>query len=440
VHSDAKKRSGDSRSQSEISALTALRDEREKLTAQWAALDAEIAALESRRAARAREKAVSRAAARSRIYRDGNPRDTPAHREIARRYAWQAWQREKCLRIEPGRTGESKLIALIRMRELERIFSSRYGPILPDDDAGREDLMIAAHHIAHLGGDAESHIASWARLWAPWMTDDELEAITADVMTGPRKFRADTLGRRLRLSQGEREDLAITTIGAVHFNAAQRKAARKHRRWTNERARRRAQGAKPRADYQANAISCSKPWQALGISRATWYRRRRFGPENRAGSGGSTCPESTSEALSRHETSPWPAVDLRLVAGDLSHSAPSGPRAASLASPCLLASPPARPNSGRVNNPFTGSLCDEGLTTEDSSSARWRSLQEAALARDAHTCTVPGCGQRAVAVNYIDPWRDSGTNVLTNLKSMCDKHAQYIESLRAAFRWKHRRR
>jgi transcriptional regulator with XRE-family HTH domain len=29
----------------------------------------------------------------------------------------------------------------------------------------------------------------------------------------------------------------------------------------------------PRADYLANSISRSKPWEALGISRATWYRR-----------------------------------------------------------------------------------------------------------------------------------------------------------------------
>jgi hypothetical protein len=266
-------------------------------------------------------------------------------------------RREKCLRIEPGRTGESKLLALIRMRELEQIFSSRYGSILPNDDAGRDDLTIAAHHIAHLGGDAARHIAAWARLWAPWMTADELKAFTADVMTGPCKFRADTLGRRLRLLQREREDLAITTIGASDFDAEQRKVARNHRRRANEQARRRARGAKPRADYEANAISRFTPWQALGISRATWYRRRRFDPET-GRVGGSSLPKLVSEALSKHETSPWPAVNVRLVAGDLSHGAPSGPHAASLASPCLLAPPPARPNSRRGDNTGDDSLCE----------------------------------------------------------------------------------
>lgn len=31
--------------------------------------------------------------------------------------------------------------------------------------------------------------------------------------------------------------------------------------------------AEPREQYLANAISRAKPWEALGISRATWYRK-----------------------------------------------------------------------------------------------------------------------------------------------------------------------
>jgi hypothetical protein len=36
------------------------------------------------------------------------------------------------------------------------------------------------------------------------------------------------------------------------------------RRWVRE----------PRADYLARSVEAAKPWVALGISRATWYRRR----------------------------------------------------------------------------------------------------------------------------------------------------------------------
>lgn len=31
--------------------------------------------------------------------------------------------------------------------------------------------------------------------------------------------------------------------------------------------------ALPRAEYEANSISRAKPWEALGISRTTWYNK-----------------------------------------------------------------------------------------------------------------------------------------------------------------------
>ena len=31
--------------------------------------------------------------------------------------------------------------------------------------------------------------------------------------------------------------------------------------------------AMPRAEYESNSITKAKPWVALGMSRATWYRK-----------------------------------------------------------------------------------------------------------------------------------------------------------------------
>ena len=31
--------------------------------------------------------------------------------------------------------------------------------------------------------------------------------------------------------------------------------------------------ALPRAEYEASSLTRSKPWEALGMSRATWYRK-----------------------------------------------------------------------------------------------------------------------------------------------------------------------
>lgn len=36
--------------------------------------------------------------------------------------------------------------------------------------------------------------------------------------------------------------------------------------------------SQPRADYLANSLTRSKPWERLGISRATWYRRGKPEP------------------------------------------------------------------------------------------------------------------------------------------------------------------
>ena len=38
--------------------------------------------------------------------------------------------------------------------------------------------------------------------------------------------------------------------------------------------------AVPREEYEANSINRSKPWEALGMSRATWYRKGK--PATRA--------------------------------------------------------------------------------------------------------------------------------------------------------------
>jgi len=49
-------------------------------------------------------------------------------------------------------------------------------------------------------------------------------------------------------------------------------------------ARRRAAGAVDRATYEANSASRQKPWEALGMSRASWYRAGKPTPAVETGS------------------------------------------------------------------------------------------------------------------------------------------------------------
>jgi hypothetical protein len=184
-------------------------------------------------------------------------------REIRRRY--RAKNRERKLSM-----------AALRIAELRRLFQARYGDELPDDDAGRADARLMAQHLARRPGDQRRRIVSWCETWAPWMPADELEQLIADVIDKPRKWRADTLAAKLNLTDAERRKHRITTIGAVDRTKAERLADRKQRKREAARARRQARGAKPRKQYESTSATATKPWLALGISRATWYRHARL--------------------------------------------------------------------------------------------------------------------------------------------------------------------
>lgn len=187
------------------------------------------------------------------------------HREIEVRYAWNARQQ----RFDRG---SPKLTTRLRMRDIERLFTHRYGTELPDDDAGLEDLELAAHHIAHLDGNAERHILDWAWMWAPWLwyrDDINPEEFAHRIATSPRRYKADTLAVKLRLTKDERDALGITTIRAIGWTTQMMADLRRKKKRWREAARRRATGAKSRLDSAAQ----TKPWEAMGMSRATWYRR-----------------------------------------------------------------------------------------------------------------------------------------------------------------------
>jgi hypothetical protein len=94
-------------------------------------------------------------------------------------------------------------------------------------------------------------------------------------MANPRNFRADPLAKRIRLTDERRARLKITTIGSIDVPKKEREKRRKAKEIEQQRARRRKAGAKPRAEYEAGSIEKAKPWEALGKSRATYFRQRQ---------------------------------------------------------------------------------------------------------------------------------------------------------------------
>jgi hypothetical protein len=171
-------------------------------------------------------------------------------------------------------------IRRLRLGDLQKFLRWRYGPILPDDDAGRDDLYEMLLAIS-LGPEADQKIENAIAIWAPWMDADERLPLIDRINRTPlylRKPNARALGQKLNLTNQERQALGIRTIAPIDMTDEQMAEQRKARKRARELRRRLARGSKPRNIYLAGSLTRKKPWEIEGISRATWYRRRETGP------------------------------------------------------------------------------------------------------------------------------------------------------------------
>ena len=160
----------------------------------------------------------------------------------------------------------------LRYGALVRLFRDRYGYVLPDDDSGRSDLWELVTNVS-LAKTPEKKMAFVIEIWAPWMKSEEATELIDHVKRLSIHDRTPTarqLGERLRLSNVNRVRLKLwpikpfdTTDGEV---AAQSRARRN--------VRRRAKRSQSRVQYLAGCLSQQRPWEAEGIHRRTWERRR----------------------------------------------------------------------------------------------------------------------------------------------------------------------
>jgi hypothetical protein len=172
---------------------------------------------------------------------------------------------------------KNETLRRLRYRDLCNILRHRYGYVLPDDDAGREDLYELLLPVS-LGLGHARKMKNAIQVWAPWMSAREAEELIDRVNRTPdylRKPKAQLLGEKLNLLNHERRAWGIRTIRPVDMAEAQLEEQRKADKRARDERRRRKAGSKPRETYLANSLSRSKPWEAEGISRRTWERRRQ---------------------------------------------------------------------------------------------------------------------------------------------------------------------
>lgn len=245
-------------------------DARNAALARLATIDVEIESYESEERSRNRRRRLASQKVAHARYRDGTPKDKAKHLEIARHYAWT--QKPRRAPLPPG---SPMLLAVLRLKEFERLLSVRYGRTLPDDDAGEDELFIAVQFISQLQGDITEKVVAWARVWAPWCSPENAALLAAKALRHRYRFKADVLAERVGLTYAERMALDIRTIGSTDVGPAERERLRRQRYNAKRREKRRAAGVKPREMYEQNSIESEAPWEAEGISRSTWQRRRR---------------------------------------------------------------------------------------------------------------------------------------------------------------------
>lgn len=182
--------------------------------------------------------------------------------------------------------------------ELKRIYRSRYGPTLPDDDAGRDDLELLLLHVA------ECRERRAIEIWAPWMLEPET-ALTLATLPARRPSTVE-ISERLRLTNAEREAYGCRILPPVDMTEAELEEQRKAKKRVRQAERRRNAGAVPRAVYVATSKTRLKPWQLEHMSRAKWYRVRRetsVKPTNSL-SRPQTCLTTRGRRASRKRTPP----------------------------------------------------------------------------------------------------------------------------------------
>jgi hypothetical protein len=112
-----------------------------------------------------------------------------------------------------------------------------------------------------------------------------IERIEADVapaggwskkVTDDSARRADTLKHIEAYRARERRRRGWSELSARELAAkSDPEECLKARKARNKRESRAKAGVKPRAEYLlAAAAAATKPWEAAGVSRRTWYRRR----------------------------------------------------------------------------------------------------------------------------------------------------------------------
>jgi hypothetical protein len=157
-------------------------------------------------------------------------------------------------------------LAALQGRQAITLFADRFSDhgIVPDLREARRFSTVIADLLP------PDTARDWIARHCDELPENERDAILAGAMDRPRVWSIDDLGNFLRVSQEERDRLKLTNIGVAGMSKTQRQRLRRERHRVRVRAQR-AMGGKDKQPSQEAAA----PWAAAGISRRTWFRRKK---------------------------------------------------------------------------------------------------------------------------------------------------------------------
>jgi hypothetical protein len=184
-------------------------------------------------------------------------------------------------KLKQSEAAKWELIRRLRYGALLRLFGHRWGHVLPDDDAGRDDLWLLVTNVSLAAAEPQKKMRHVIEMWAPWMPAEEREAYVKHVWGLDIYERNQTgleIGKRLGLTNAEREALKLWPFFPIDKTEEEIAEQAKVRERERRAHKRRKKGVRTREAYLAELASRPKPWVAEGISRRTWERRRKACP------------------------------------------------------------------------------------------------------------------------------------------------------------------
>jgi hypothetical protein len=182
------------------------------------------------------------------------------------------------------------------LKHLRGLALMRYGRRwwLPNDVHGQ--YMLQAMLAAGLTGPDAQRLAPWI---GPQQLEDMIQSVDSRT-----SWDGDALGNMVELTADERERGEFWSMRPCDLDWCRVQEQRRERKREHAVRKRAAKGAVPRAQFLASGAAKRKQQEEEGISRATFYRRRRETGPSPTGNG--TSPSPTGNGASPRETGPSP--------------------------------------------------------------------------------------------------------------------------------------